>query len=109
VSSSLPDLPNIDAGLFRTPIAADFSAVAGSRHAPRFLLLYGSLREKSYSRLLTMEAARLLKEMGGEVRIFDPYGLPLPDSEPESHPKVLELRELAQWAEGMIWTSATAA
>lgn len=105
MSNSPPDLPNIDADLFRTPSAADFSKVARSTHAPRFLLLYGSLREKSYSRLLTMEAARLLKEMGGEVKIFDPHGLPLPDDEPESHPKVLELRELAQWAEGMVWTS----
>ncbi|PFH12422.1 arsenic resistance protein ArsH [Collimonas sp. PA-H2] len=91
--------------LFHTPVAADFSAVARSTHAPRFLLLYGSLREKSYSRLLTREAARLLEAMGGEVRIFDPRGLPLPDGEPETHAKVLELRELAQWAEGMVWTS----
>lgn len=105
MSNNLPDLPNIDVGSFRTPSAADFADVARSTHAPRFLLLYGSLREKSYSRMLTMEAARLLKEMGGEVRIFDPRGLPLPDGEPENHPKVLELRALAQWAEGMVWTS----
>ncbi|AMP05048.1 arsenical resistance protein ArsH [Collimonas pratensis] len=105
MSNSLPDLPNIDAGHFRVPAAADFSATPRSTHAPRFLLLYGSLREKSYSRLLTMEAARLLQAMGGETRIFDPRGLPLPDGEPESHHKVLELRELAQWAEGMVWTS----
>lgn len=105
MSNSLPDLPNIDAGLFRVPAAADFSAAPRATHAPRFLLLYGSLREKSYSRLLTMEAARLLQAMGGETRIFDPRGLPLPDGEPETHPKVLELRELAQWAEGMVWTS----
>ncbi|AMP14914.1 arsenical resistance protein ArsH [Collimonas pratensis] len=105
MSNSLPDLPNIDADLFHTPSTADFADVARSTHAPRFLLLYGSLRERSYSRLLTMEAARLLQEMGGEVRIFDPQGLPLPDGEPESHHKVLELRELAQWAEGMVWTS----
>nr|WP_205905463.1 arsenical resistance protein ArsH [Collimonas pratensis] len=98
-------MPNIDADLFHTPSTADFADVARSTHAPRFLLLYGSLRERSYSRLLTMEAARLLQEMGGEVKIFDPHGLPLPDSEPESHHKVLELRELAQWAEGMVWTS----
>ena len=52
-----------------------------------------------------MEAARLLEAMGGEVKVFDPRGLPLPDSEPDNHPKVLELRELAQWAEGMVWSS----
>ena len=102
---SLPDLPNIDAALFHAPQASDFAAVGRATHAPRFLLLYGSLRERSYSRLLTMEAARLLQAMGGETKIFDPHGLPLPDSEPETHPKVQELRELAQWAEGMVWCS----
>ncbi|WP_459618749.1 arsenical resistance protein ArsH [Bordetella sp. 2513F-2] len=74
-------------------------------HAPRFLLLYGSVRERSYSRLLTLEAARLLEALGGEARIFDPSGLPLPDDAPDSHPKVQELRELVQWSEGMVWTS----
>jgi arsenic resistance protein ArsH len=69
------------------------------------LLLYGSLRDRSYSKLLTLEAARLLIAMGGEVRMFDPTGLPLPDSEPETHPKVQELREAAAWSEGMVWTS----
>ncbi|RXZ32340.1 arsenical resistance protein ArsH [Oxalobacteraceae bacterium CAVE-383] len=102
---SLPDLPNIDPALFRKTAAADLSGVATSAHAPRFLLLYGSVRERSYSRLLTMEAARLLDAMGGDVRVFDPRGLPLPDGEPDTHPKVLELRELAQWAEGMVWCS----
>ena len=72
---------------------------------PRFLMLYGSLRERSYSRLLTFEAARLLTAMGGEVKIYDPTGLPLVDSAPDSHPKVQELRQLASWAEGMVWTS----
>ena len=69
------------------------------------MLLYGSLRDRSYSKLLTLEAARLLIAMGGEVRMFDPTGLPLPDSEPETHPKVQELREAAAWSEGMVWTS----
>ena len=76
-----------------------------SGHAPRILLLYGSLRERSYSRLLTEEAARLLQAMGAETRTFDPSGLPLPDDAPDSHPKVQELRQLAEWAEGMVWTS----
>ena len=105
VSSTLPDLPNIDAALFHQPAAADFSNAGRVTHAPRFLLLYGSLRERSYSRLLTQEAGRLLKAMGAETRIFDPRGLPLPDAEPETHPKVVELRELAQWSEGMVWCS----
>lgn len=68
-------------------------------------MLYGSLRERSYSRLLTFEAARLLEAMGAEVRIFDPTGLPLPDGAPEDHPKVQELREAASWSEGMVWCS----
>jgi arsenic resistance protein ArsH len=68
-------------------------------------MLYGSLRERSYSRLLTFEAARLLRGMGGEVKIFDPTGLPLPDAEPDTHPKVQELRKLAAWSEGMVWTT----
>jgi len=69
------------------------------------LLLYGSLRERSYSKLLTLEAARLLQAMGAEVRIFDPLNLPQPDTAPDSHPKVQELRELAAWSEGMVWCS----
>jgi hypothetical protein len=63
------------------------------------------VRKRSYSRLLTMEAARLLKALGAEPRIFDPSGLPLPDSEPVTHPKVAELRQLAEWSEGMVWCS----
>jgi arsenic resistance protein ArsH len=63
------------------------------------------VRERSYSRLLSEEAARLLQAMGAETRTFDPRGLPQPDDAPDSHPKVQELRQLAQWAEGMVWTS----
>jgi arsenic resistance protein ArsH len=69
------------------------------------LLLYGSLRERSYSKLLTLEAARLLTAMGAEVKVFNPQDLPLPDGAPEDHPKVKELRELTLWAEGMVWCS----
>ncbi|WP_310386964.1 NAD(P)H-dependent oxidoreductase, partial [Roseateles sp.] len=99
-------LPNLDPALFDKPDGTRFGgAVCTSTHAPRFLLLYGSLRERSYSKLLTLEAARLLIAMGGEVRVFDPAGLPLPDAAPDSHPKVQELREAAAWAEGMVWTS----
>ncbi|PKA38810.1 arsenical resistance protein ArsH [Rhizobium sullae] len=76
-----------------------------SMHKPRILILYGSLRTVSYSRLLAHEAARLLEHFGCEVRIFDPEGLPLPDAAPVSHPKVQELRELSQWSEGQVWVS----
>jgi arsenic resistance protein ArsH len=102
---SLADLPNIDPALFTAPGNEALQGAARSAHAPRFLLLYGSLRERSYSKLLTLEAARLLQAMGGEVRVFDPAGLPLPDAAPDTHPKVQELRQLAQWAEGMVWCS----
>jgi arsenic resistance protein ArsH len=98
-------LPNVDPVLFDPPTGARFANAGTSTHAPRFLLLYGSLRERSYSKLLTLEAARLLIAMGGEVRVFDPAGLPLPDSTPDTHPKVHELRDAATWAEGMVWTS----
>ena len=98
-------LPNIDTMLFDTPTGARLAGAGTSRHAPRFLLLYGSLRERSFSRLLTFEGARLLEAMGGEVKVFDPTGLPLPDGAPDTHPKVQELRKLAEWAEGMVWTS----
>lgn len=98
-------LPNIDTALFVSPVAVPLPAQAPSRHAPRILLLYGSVRERSYSRLLSEEAARLLQALGCDTRTFDPRGLPLPDDAPDSHPKVKELRQLAQWAEGMVWTS----
>ena len=98
-------LPNVDPPLFRVPSIDRLLPTSLSTHPPRFLLLYGSLRERSYSRLLSKEAARLLQAMGGETRLFDPAGLPLPDGAPESHPKVVELRELARWCEGMVWCS----
>ena len=97
--------PALDARLLDVPAASRLSVPAPSGHRPRILMLYGSLRERSYSRLLTFEAARLLEAMGAEVRIFHPSGLPLPDDAPATHPKVQELRELAAWSEGMVWCS----
>ncbi|PTQ12049.1 arsenical resistance protein ArsH [Sphingomonas oleivorans] len=73
---------------------------------PRILLLYGSLRARSYSRLAVEEAARLLRLFGAETRIFDPSGLPLPDQvKGDDHPAVHELRALSLWSEGQVWCS----
>lgn len=104
-NTSQDDLPNIDRERFLVPDAASLGIAVDREHAPRILLLYGSLRQRSFSRLAVEEAARLLRAMGAETRIFDPRGLPLPDAEEASHPKVAELRTLAEWAEGMVWCS----
>ncbi|WP_452583869.1 NAD(P)H-dependent oxidoreductase, partial [Rhodococcus pyridinivorans] len=80
-------------------------ALQAGERKPRILLLYGSTRERSFSRLLTEEAARLLQHFGAQTRIFDPSGLPLPDDVPVEHPKVQELRELVLWSEGQVWCS----
>lgn len=88
------------------PISKDtLFAPDGLSHPPRILLLYGSLRERSYSRFLTLEAQRLLEAFGAETRIFDPSGLPLPDDAEADHPKVAELRDLCAWSEGQVWCS----
>ena len=104
----MTDLPNLNPTHFTIPNAAELQSAANKSpltHPPRILLLYGSLRERSFSRLLSEEAARLLQVMGCETRTFNPHGLPLADDAPDTHPKVQELRELAAWAEGMVWTS----
>lgn len=90
---------------FSAPAQQHLQQTGANDHPPRILLLYGSLRERSFSRFLTLEAERLLRLMGAETRVFDPRGLPLPDSAPDSDPKVQELRELAAWCEGMVWCS----
>jgi arsenic resistance protein ArsH len=100
----LLDLPNIDAGSFDLPTTTALHTPQAT-HRPRLLLLYGSVRERSYSRFATMEAARLLEAFGAETRIFDPAGLPLPDDAPAEHPKVQELRDLSAWSEGQVWCS----
>nr|WP_321443520.1 arsenical resistance protein ArsH [uncultured Cohaesibacter sp.] len=88
--------------------AIDYAALAGpddDGHKPRILLLYGSLRKRSFSRLVAEESARLLTQLGADCRLFNPSGLPLPDDAEADHAKVQELRALASWAEGMVWVS----
>ena len=102
---SQDDFPALDRDGFRIPDAAELEVATPSTHAPRFLLLYGSLRQRAYSRLVIEECARLLEAMGGETRIFNPSGLPLAEDAPDTHPKVVELRELMTWSEGQVWCS----
>ncbi|MFZ3143097.1 MAG: arsenical resistance protein ArsH [Psychrobacter glacincola] len=102
---NIADLPNIDASLIQPIDIESLVAPNDPRHPPKILVLYGSLRERSFSRLAAEEASRLLHWYGCEVKVFDPSGLPLPDDADVEHPKVQELRELAQWSEGMLWVS----
>ena len=99
------DMPNLDMSLINRDLQHQLSNGSELDHAPKILLLYGSLRERSYSRLVVEESARILRELGCETRIFDPSGLPLPDDADESHPKVQELRDLMAWSEGQVWCS----
>ncbi|WP_255465893.1 arsenical resistance protein ArsH [Salipiger sp. IMCC34102] len=101
----MTDLPNIDFDHLHAIDPADYANESDDGHAPRILILHGSLRSRSYSRLLAEEAGRLLEHWGAEVRHFDPTGLPLPDAAEADHPKVAELRDLATWSEGMVWSS----
>jgi len=79
--------------------------IEGSAHAPRILLLYGSLRERSFSRFLAEEAQRVLNAFGAETRIFRPHDLPVFDRASFDHPEVLKLRALSAWSEGHLWIS----
>lgn len=104
MSAQQPTLPNIEESVFDIPSTKAMQQ-SSSTHKPRILLLYGSLRERSFSRLAVEESARLLNAFGAETRIFNPTGLPQPDTEDDSHPKVKELRELMIWSEGQVWCS----
>ncbi len=99
------ELINIQEHAWAASDMAAFKGASTSTHPPKILLLYGSLRERSFSRLVVEESARILQALGAETRIFNPSGLPLPDDEDESHPKVQELRELMAWSEGQVWCS----
>jgi len=105
VSTVANTLPNLDESSFKIPQQQLLVSQQASKHPPRILMLYGSLRERSYSKLLTLETAKLLEAMGAEVRVFDPLDLPQPDAAPDAHSKVKELRDLATWSEGMVWCS----
>ena len=88
------------------PIDIDRLVLAGEPdHPVRILMLYGSLRERSFSRLMSEEAARVLTHLGAEVRMFDPTGLPVVDEISQDHAKVQELRELSLWSEAHVWCS----
>lgn len=105
MTQQMHDLPNIQEPIFDCPTLEKIYPKQHSTHAPRILLLYGSLRPQSYSRLLVLEAERLLQRMGCETRVFDPHELPMVDSVSADHPKVQELRELSAWSEGQVWCS----
>lgn len=104
-AATFNDLPNIDASELQAVDIEALTSPGAARHPLRILVLYGSLRERSFSRLVSEEAGRLLRWYGCEVRTFNPSGLPLPDDADVSHPKVQELRDLAEWSDGMVWVS----
>jgi arsenic resistance protein ArsH len=101
----MTDTPQFDENAFDEIDKARLTRSRLSDHSPRILLLYGSLRDRSFSRLMSEEAARVLERLGAETRIFNPTGLPLPDEDHADHPKVQELRDMVVWSEGMVWCS----
>ena len=105
MENNLSDTPNIALEHVDKIDIKKLRPAEPSTHAPRILLLYGSLRKISFSRLMTEEASRVLELLGAETRTFNPSGLPLPDDTDDTHPKVSELRELVAWSEGMVWCS----
>ncbi len=101
----MSDLPNIKKDCLTAMDSDALFPTARSTHPPRILLLYGSLRERSFSRFTAEEGARVLQELGAEARLFDPRDLPMADATEADHPKVAELRDLVGWCEGMVWSS----
>lgn len=100
-----PAFPALDEASFAAIDPVRLLSPAPSAHPPRILLLYGSLRPRSFSRLAAEEAGRILTRLGAEVRFFNPSGLPLPDQPGADTAKVDELRSLVIWSEGMVWSS----
>ena len=106
MTPDLSDLPNILPDTLEPLDHAALAAPGDPGHPPRILLLHGSLRETSYSRMAAEEAGRVLRALGCETQGYDPHGLPLVDDNVDAtHPKVAELRALALWSEGMVWSS----
>jgi arsenical resistance protein ArsH len=105
LAEHLDPTPNLDEACFQSIDEKALFDAPRQTHAPRILLLYGSLRKRSFSRLVSEEAARILHRFGAETRTCNPSGLPLPDDSEAYHPKVAELRELVAWCEGMVWCS----
>ena len=103
--SDADDLPSLRRELFPPPSLDRLEPTTRALHPPRILLLYGSLRERSYSRLLVEEADRLLRTMGAETRVYNPRELPIAGSVGPDHPKIAELRALSLWSEGQVWCS----
>ncbi len=101
----MTDTPNIADAHFRQIDKTRLDLTSETQNPPKILLLYGSLRERSFSRLMSQEAARVLDKFGAQTRIYNPSGMPLPDDQDESHPKVQELRDLVTWCDGMVWCS----
>lgn len=101
----MTDTPQLNDDHFIAPDPSRLVSPDRTDRAPRILLLHGSLRARSFSRLMNEEAARVLARLGAEPRSFDPSGLPLPDDADASHPKVQELRDLVTWSDGMVWCS----
>ena len=101
----MADFPALAPAFLDLPTPERFAPTSMPGHPPRLLLLYGSLRERSFSRLMVEEADRLLRAMGADTRIYDPRGLPQPDDADPDHPKVAELRALSLWSEGHVWCS----
>ncbi len=104
-SFNLTELSQVDAHSFHPINTKALRKDDAPDHAPRILLLYGSLRKRSFSRLAVLEAQRILEQLGAETRIYNPSGLPLADDAEPDHPKVQELRELMMWSEGQVWCS----
>lgn len=100
-----PAMPNMNDDCLKPVDLEALGATNQPEHKPRILMLYGSLRARSFSRLLAEEAARVLTALGADVRIFNPDGLPLVDEANEGHDKVQELRRLSLWSEAQVWSS----